>query len=217
MIKVAVLGAIKNGKSFIDKKYFDHLETLQTTCTEIYPTPPDEAAMQNDCLVVCGGGDIHPILYTEIVKCDSIYDIDFDNYENKMIKEFVKLKKPILGICRGMQAINVALGGTLIQDIPKTLGLCHATCSEKECLHEIKISKNSNLSKVLGLRAIVNSYHHQCVHKIGENLIVTAASHDGIIEAIEGISLPILGVQWHPERMSGNDLFDYFFSVFFDK
>ncbi len=213
MIKVAVLGEVKNEKPDINKKYFDHLKTSNTECNEIYPSPPEEAVKNNDCLVVCGGGDIHPRLYKDKVRYKGKYDIDFDNYESNMIKEFIKYEKPVLGICRGMQAINVALGGTLIQDIPEMLGLYHQNYGGKECTHEIKISKKSNLSKILGIRAIVNSYHHQSVHKLGKNLIVTAAAHDGVIEAIEGTEFPILGVQWHPERMLGNDLFDYFFSL----
>ena len=110
-----------------------------------------------------------------------------------------------------MQSINTALGGTLIQDIPSMLNLCHSNCGATECMHEIKISARSKLKEALGLRAIVNSYHHQCVHLTGSGLTVAAASHDGVIEAIEGTELPLLGTQWHPERMAGNAVFDHFF------
>ena len=142
------------------------------------------------------------------------FNAELDKYELELINAFIMRKKPVLGICKGMQSINIALGGTLIQDIPSMLNLYHSNCGPTECMHEIKISPNSKLKEALGLRAVVNSYHHQCVHLTGDGLTVAAASHDGVIEAIEGIELPVLGTQWHPERMAGNAVFDHFFSTY---
>ena len=212
MKKVAVFGVIKNGKSDISGNYFEHISKSGVKGYSIFPKDPETAALEYDALVVCGGGDIHPKYYgQEPFDENFCYDSLLDEYENRIIKAFISKSKPILGICRGMQAINVALGGSLIQDIDTMLGLCHKSTGE-ELRHEIKISKNSGLSSVFGIRAIVNSDHHQSVHRLGKGLRIAASAHDGVTEAIEGVSLPILGVQWHPERMYGNALFDYFFS-----
>ena len=215
MIKTAIFGLIREGKPNIDLNYFEHIRQSGSEAVAIYPENPEQAAQKYDCLVVCGDNDIHPGIYGQKpFYCDGTYDINFDMYENRLIKLFVKYKKPILGIGRGMQSINVALGGTLIQDIPEVLNLYHKENNNPEYSHEIKISKESELSKVMGIRAIVGSKHHQCVHLLGQGLKVIAASHDGIIEAFEGYELPIIGIQWHPEKMSGNDIFDYFYSKY---
>lgn len=215
MTKAAVIGMVKDGKSNISKKYYEHIQRSGIIPITAYPKNAQKLADECNYLVVCGGGDIHPKFYMqEQMYKDHHYDTEFDKYELEMINIFLSHSKPILGICRGMQSINVALGGTLIQDIPSQLGLYHQTTDNNICMHEIKISKNSHLYNSFGMRAIVNSYHHQCVHKLSDNLIVAAASHDGVIEAIEGIELPILGVQWHPERMAGNTVFDHFFNTY---
>jgi len=213
MIKAAVFGAIKDEKPNINERYFEHIKRCGVIPVTAYPKSPYETSKECDCLIVCGGGDMNPKFYGQKPFDENqTYDSVFDEYEIAMIKEFISQKKAILGICRGMQTINVVLGGSLIQDIPSMLGLCHKGDGSSVCMHEIKISKSSKLSNTLGIRAVVNSYHHQSVHKLGEELFVAAASHDGIIEAIEGMNSPILGIQWHPERMSGNDVFDHFFT-----
>lgn len=191
----------------VNKMYIDHIEQCGGVAVTEFKQPEKEC----DCLVICGGGDMHPRFYGQNPILDNmIFNVGYDEYELSVIGRFIKAGKPILGICRGMQSINVAMGGTLIQDIPSQLGLCHYDCGNGICMHEIKISRKSDLSKSMGIRSIVNSFHHQCVHMLGGDLVISAASHDGIIEAVESNSLPILGVQWHPERMSGNTLFEYF-------
>lgn len=211
MKKAAVFGVIKDGKNDISINYFNHLSQSGINGYCIYPQNPQSAAKEYDCLVICGGGDIHPKYYGEKpYLSEQIYNNVIDEYEIKIITAFINEQKPILGICRGMQSINVALGGTLIQDIPGILKLCHQSIDERECYHEIKISKNSKLSNALGLRSIVNSDHHQCIDLLGSHLIKIASAHDGVTEAIESTRLPILGIQWHPERMNGNDVFEYF-------
>ncbi len=215
MAKAAVFGVVTNGVSNINERYFEHIRQSGINTCVPYPQDVYSAASQCDCLVVCGGGDMDPQLYGQKPwKQDLSFNTQLDRYELNLIRAFISAGKPILGICKGMQSINIALGGTLFQDIPSMLGLCHSGSAEKECTHEIKISSKSNLCGAIGIRAVVNSYHHQCVHTLGESLTVAAASHDGVIEAIESSSLPILGVQWHPERMCGNKVFDHFFSTY---
>ncbi len=215
MPKTALCGSVINGKQSINKQYYDHITQCGADIIDTYPFSPIKAVKECDCLIVCGGGDMHPKFYNqEPIVSSTVYDIYFDEYELSLIGEFVKAGKPILGICRGMQSINVAMGGTLIQDIPYQLGLSHSDCGNRVCMHEIKIAKNSRLVKSMGIRAIVNSHHHQCVHILGSGMYVAAASHDGVVEAIESENLPILCVQWHPERMSGNTVFEHFFETY---
>lgn len=215
MAKAAVFGVVENGVSNINKRYFEHIHQSGVDTFVPYPENADKTARDCDCLVVCGGGDMNPAFYGQKPWKDNLkFNTDLDKYELELIEAFIKRKKPVLGICKGMQSINTALGGTLIQDIPSMLNLCHSNCGATECMHEIKISARSKLKEALGLRAIVNSYHHQCVHLTGSGLTVAAASHDGVIEAIEGTELPLLGTQWHPERMAGNAVFDHFFGTY---
>lgn len=215
MKKAAVFGCIKDDMPNIDKRYFEHIRQSGIEPRAVYPDLPEDAAEKYDCLAVCGGGDIHPNYYGEQpLKEHYTYDRRFDEYELATIRAFFKKKKPILGICRGMQSVNVALGGSLFQSVQSQLGLCHKGSDKAVCNHEIKISKNSDISKKMGLRAIVNSYHHQSINKPGDGLYVIAAAHDGVIEAFESDTLPVLGIQWHPERMNGNDVFDYFFEKY---
>lgn len=216
MIRAALFGAVENGISNIAPRYFEHISRCGVKAEAIYPMPPHVAAQVYDCLTVCGGGDTDPTLYGQSPwKADTVYKTELDRYELILIKEFIKLEKPILGICKGMQSINIATGGNLIQDIPSMLSLCHSADCTRECNHEIKISPQSRLFAAMGRRAIVNSFHHQCIGRLGKGLSVTATAHDGVTEAIEGTQLPLLGVQWHPERMSGNAIFELFFKVFF--
>lgn len=183
-------------------------------------------AQRFDGLLLSGGGDLHPSLYGQLVT-DHRLSIDSvrDTEEAALFHAFCTQKKPILGICRGIQAINVFLGGTLHQHIDGHDTVCHA------------IACNESLRVLLRANPLVNSYHHQAVAQLGEGLEVVAnvpndgapiqstletlvlppsplcasdgnpdtanprASVQPIIEAIQHTTLPILGVQWHPERM----------------
>lgn len=217
MLKCALCGDVKDSGD-VNINYYRHLYESGITSELIGINSWRNNIDSYDCLVVCGGGDIHPEFYGQTPSGnDGVYDVEYDRFELSVIGDFIKSGKPILGICRGMQSINVAMGGTLIQDIPSQLGLNHNSYGNTVCQHEIKISRNSRISSSLGIRFIVNSYHRQCVHILGSDLYVAAASHDGVIEAIESNTLPVLGVQWHPERMSGNTLFEHFYDTYLKK
>ncbi|MEG0277280.1 MAG: gamma-glutamyl-gamma-aminobutyrate hydrolase family protein [Coprobacillus sp.] len=168
-----------------------------------------------DGLIIIGGVDIQPQMYNEE---DLGYVQDFselrDKYEKELIDNCIKRSIPILGICRGMQMINVALGGTLYQDNQLYTNHPPQTLARNIASHQINIEKGSFLYTIFGEKTKVNSFHHQSVKDIGKQLKISAMSDDGVIEAFEHISLPIYGVQWHPESMHENNqsmqIFDQF-------
>lgn len=161
-----------------------------------------------DGLILCGGNDISPSFYNEENTFSQGIDYDRDLYEFQLLNQFVQLKRPVLGICRGMQIINVFFGGTLHQHIEN-----HKSADGTDIYHGISI-ENGFLSDLYGKSATVNSCHHQAVNKLGNTLLVTAIAPDNTIEGIMHKTLPIIGVQWHPERMdSGKVLFDYFIKL----
>lgn len=122
-------------------------------------------------------------------------------FEVEIIKAALAHGVPFLGICNGMQAMNIAYGGTLWQDLPSQKGVEHLVKNATEPCHPVTIEKDSRLASVLGgVRWEVNSSHHQAVREPGAGLTVTAHAPDGTIEAIEDRAKPFaLGVQWHPE------------------
>lgn len=159
-----------------------------------------------DGLLVTGGFDIHPLLYGE-EPFDTLefIDPDRDNHEIELVTISHDLKKPIFGICRGIQLINVAFGGTLYQDVSQSPGsyIKHMQKSKREVAgHTVEIAKDSKLYEVFGEFVVANSFHHQSVKEVATGFIVNALSKDGIIEGIEKVDASfVLAVQWHPEHM----------------
>lgn len=159
-----------------------------------------------DGLVLTGGMDIDPAAYGEKPHPTvSRISHERDEFEFKLTQSALNRKLPILAICRGLQVLNVVLGGSLIQDIPEMIGneIIHNDPNRPryEIAHDVLIQENSKLRSILGgNRLPVNSFHHQCVKEPGKDLIPIAWSDDGVIEAIE---MPdphfVIGVQWHPE------------------
>ena len=160
---------------------------------------PKEVLPLLDGLVLAGGGDPLPQLYGDAFTGESsLPDVARDRFEISLVRKAVAEKIPVLGICRGMQVLNIALGGTLIQDV----GRGH---QQKENpltpTHAIRLEENSRLRTLLQCETLaVNSFHHQSVKALGKGLRVAATAADGIIEAIEGNH--ILGVQWHIEWLN---------------
>lgn len=159
-----------------------------------------------DGILLSGGIDVSPIIYNEEPhrKLGEISQ-ELDTFNMLMIKIALELNKPILGICRGIQMLNVALGGTLYQDIEYIDGSYIKHCQQAapyEGTHAIKIIPGNDLSNILGEKAYVNSYHHQSIKKLGDGLRAIAYSKDSVIEAVEKKGdLFVMGVQWHPEVM----------------
>lgn len=162
---------------------------------------PEAAAALYDALLLTGGGDLEPSLFGETALNDTVHpDPIRDGFELPLVRAFLAAGKPIMGICRGEQVINVALGGTLYQDLPAQLGFIH---SDAKLRHFVNTTEGSVLRRLFGERFRVNSTHHQAVRDLGKGLRATAHSPEGIIEAYEHESLPILATQFHPERMTG--------------
>lgn len=159
-----------------------------------------------DGLVLSGGPDIEPELFGEKVYNDTVHcDTPRTTYEYKLLEAFLAAGKPIFGICRGEQLISVYLGGDMYQDLARQKGIYHLSA---ELRHEVVAEKGSFIDKLFGQEFSVNSTHHQAVRKLGKGLKAAAFSKaDGIIEAYEHESLPIIATQWHPERLT-NELLD---------
>ena len=179
------------------------------------PTVIKELAGKISGMILGGGDDIDPATYGEVALGPDLTYPQRDRFETAMVHEMLRERKPVLGICRGCQMLNVTLGGTLYQNIYRQLDpnrlLDHETGT-----HWVKISPQSRLFKVLGQQQLVNSRHHQAVKRLGRHLRVVARAGDGIVEGIENQDALIQGVQWHPENLwrtdsAQNRLFRNFF------
>ncbi|MDO4292660.1 MAG: gamma-glutamyl-gamma-aminobutyrate hydrolase family protein [Eubacteriales bacterium] len=170
-------------------------------------TQPDEAAGW-DALLLPGGGDLDPALlpddpslssYTQRAH-PSCTDIDpgLDRKQLALLALFAREKKPVLGICKGMQLINIHFGGGLCQDLPQAAR--HRRLKSDQ-LHSSCALPGSVLARLYGERFFVNSAHHQGITFTGPDISVLQHSDDGVPEAILHKSLPVLGLQWHPERL----------------
>lgn len=157
-----------------------------------------------DGLLLSGGDDIDPIRYGQENRGSEGILPDRDEAELALIAAYLSAGKPILGICRGEQVMNVALGGTLIQDLSPELRLFHSQdpVTEADRVHPIRAQEGAILHRLYGGVFPVNSTHHQVVDQLGRDLRVTARSEAGLVEALEHRSLPVLCVQFHPERMA---------------
>ena len=160
-----------------------------------------------DGILFTGGGDVHPALYgSQTHPKVANVDEDRDRVEIELFREAVSKRLPILGICRGLQVINIALGGTLYEDLldqrPNTSTHDFFNGYPRDYLaHSVQVNPDSQLSRILGATALeVNSLHHQGIRELANGLDATAHAPDGVVEAIElkGYSF-CLAVQWHPE------------------
>ncbi len=156
-----------------------------------------------DGLILCGGGDVHPRYYGEGVNGAAGIDEERDKTEFALIEAFLGAGKPIFGICRGCQVLNVYFGGSLHQHIADAA--LHSSFSDYDLTHPVTAAKGSVIEALYGEAFTVNSYHHQAVKRPGKGLRGTAFCGD-VIEAVEHESLPVFGVQWHPERMIGEGI-----------
>jgi putative glutamine amidotransferase len=162
-----------------------------------------------DGLLLSGGGDVSPSFYGESAT-DLLWHVDEnrDRAELALARWALAQPLPLLAICRGIQVLNAASGGTLYQDVGTQVpdALMHPTLGSRPMAtiaHTVAVSPGSRLAAIVGARELgVNSAHHQAVKQVGEGLVVTARAPDGVIEGLECPSHPFcIGVQWHPEAM----------------
>ncbi len=162
-----------------------------------------------DALLLTGGGDVHPKFYSRDEDASLAREVKIgrDLFEFDIIREAMERGMPVMGICRGLQVFNVAMGGSLIPDIETAGRASHRKGEEGERTHGVKVVKGSLLHGITGaMEGTVNTSHHQAADAVGRGLRVSARSDDGIIEALEWeepAGRPfLLLVQWHPERMN---------------
>ncbi len=151
-----------------------------------------------DGLILCGGNDIDPSCYGEEINGAKNINYERDKADFKLTAAFAEAKKPILGVCRGSQLLNVFFGGSLYQHIENAA--MHISYNDVYSVHGVTAVEDTLIYDLYGSDFSVNSSHHQAVKRLGEGLVVNARSGD-IVEAFTHKSLPIIGVQWHPERM----------------
>jgi putative glutamine amidotransferase len=183
----------------------------------VLPPTGDEGAAEAvihslDGLLLSGGSDLDPGYYGEKPVPELGVTLpERDAFEMALVRLALRRGIPVFGICRGMQVLNVALGGTLYQDLPsqwKWDVLKHRQDTPKwQPTHEVRVRDGSYIAEVMGREVVkVNSYHHQGIRVLAEGLVATGRSSDGVIEAVEAGDLSerwLLGVQWHAEAMRG--------------
>ena len=188
--------------------YIRAIEEFGGIPVTLYPGISKDAYIDIDGLLLTGGGDIHPDNFNEEWHpALKFVNKDRDELEIPLCQEAIEDNLPVFGICRGIQVMSVAMGGSLYQDIPTEYpqeAVTHTAKNNEDARHEIEV-KESRLSEIIGKEIDeVNSAHHQAVKDKSDGFVVTAHStEDGIIEAMENPSKKfVLGVQYHPERMT---------------
>lgn len=244
MKKILVTTARKNflsgehPKSLTRAQYFDKIiQHGGFPIAIVYGKSLDRTYMEEmiamcDGLLLTGGGDINPSRYhaklssaTGHFTSDVPMEIDDlrDEVEIELLNRFLVDKKPVLGICRGMQLLNVVLGGTLQQDLSASTGDAKSHFhpgGEKaldKYLHEVTFAHNRIFADLEGQKFSVNSFHHQALELVSPKLNVVASAPDGIIEAVElsDSTQFVFGVQWHPEQLS-DELSERIFGEFLE-
>ena len=210
-----------NGSALRVRSTYPHSVELAGGAPVMIPLKIDRPALRAiydrlDGVMISGGGDVDPARYgaeTSVFTVD--VDPDRDEIEAQLIAWAVEDDKPLLGICRGHQMLNVALGGTLIQDVREEMpgSLRHDGPTDDwflRLVHDVEVAPGSKLHQALGIngdRLKVNSMHHQSVGQAAPSLCVVARAGDGIIEGLEHPDRRFLvGVQWHPEALSDREL-----------
>jgi len=196
--------------------YIDAVNTLGGIAFPMHEPP---VCTDYDGLILCGGADLDPAHYGEEPNGSRDYNYTHDAAEIALTRAFIAAKKPILGICRGCQLLNVVFGGTLIQHIKEADA--HAATEDPYPVHSVHASEKAFLRECYGADFVVNSAHHQAVGRLGEGLEVILTAENGtMVEGFRHTTLPILALQFHPEKMclkearsdtvDGSAVFKYF-------
>lgn len=176
----------------------------------------EEAALAGR-LLLPGGGDITPAFFGQHNCGSNNIDTELDIIQLQALGFFMEQKKPVLGICKGLQLINVHLGGTITQHIDSADRHKWIGQDQQHYVYHSALDRTDFFYQLYGTSKLVNSAHHQAVDRLGSGLTTVCRSGDNIIEGIMHTSLPVIAVQWHPERMmddGGEQLFRYFLAAY---
>lgn len=209
-----VICGLEDNKQFVSDAYIQAIKTVGGLPI-VLPLVKSKTAIQEyvslcDGFLFCGGGDITPLLFgQELASGIGKTDITLDIFQIRLMKAILEKEKPVLAICRGMQVLNVACGGTIYQDLNlvafDTINHMQTSISRKDISHKVLFEPKTKVCQLLGSFAYTNSFHHQAIERLGNGLIASGTTGDNIIEAIEMPSHPfVVGVQWHPESMLKN-------------
>lgn len=202
---VAVFGRPRDTRG-----YENALRTLGVPC--LVTLDPQEAGRATH-LLLPGGGDIAPIFFGQTNRGSRNIDTELDILQFQALSLFMAQKKPVLGICKGLQLINVHLGGTLRQHIGTAAIHAWQNGDRRHRVYHCGLNRNDFFYQLYGASVSVNSAHHQAVEKPGDGLIPVCRAADSVIEGVMHRSLPVIAVQWHPERImdeGGSLLLHYF-------
>lgn len=201
-------------KQFVNTRYINRITERGLNTIQLTLSNPNIEDILNlcDAFIITGGTDLDPKTYGEENQGLSLHiDQRLDEIDRQMIEHAVNHQKPLLGICRGHQSLNVFLGGTLHQDLD-VLNQSHNRIKENHIIH-----MTSNPSFALESQISVNSYHHQAINKLAPSLKAIGTHEDGTIEMVIHENLPIFAVQWHPEITPDSPIsklvFDHFVST----
>lgn len=211
-------------RAFVFTTYTEALRKAGALTVIIPPQPENasELVQQLDGLLLAGGDDCDPAAYGEArhPTVDPVMDPRRQTNDSALARAAREHGIPTLGICLGMQMMNVAGGGTLLQDIASQMetDIDHASPPSDRKRHDIIIEKGTKLAGIIGERELnVNSSHHQAIRKVGSGLRITALAPDGVIEGLEDAALPFyVGVQWHPEDMTDEGSASSLFGAFLE-
>jgi putative glutamine amidotransferase len=185
-------------------------------------TPLAPPSQPFDALVLGGGIDVDPARYGKDTLANGTVEVDAerDAIDFALLDEARRAGTPVLGICRGMQVVNVALGGTLVQDLPseRPSDVVHQRTRDEKTRrdHHVTIAPGTRLAQIAGAAQIaVNSRHHQAIERLAPGLAVSGTAPDGVPEAVESAGGPwLLAVQWHPENLAGDPVSERIFVDF---
>ncbi|WP_191242415.1 gamma-glutamyl-gamma-aminobutyrate hydrolase family protein [Amycolatopsis deserti] len=182
-----------------------------------YDTGATDVCQWLSGVVITGGQDVHPACWGREVSVvrevdprtdPMVHDAARDTYELALVRAALEQGIPVLGVCRGLQVLNVALGGTLVPDLaPGSVRHLSAEAAPTDGTadHVVTFEPGSLAAGLFGEQVMTNSWHHQAVDRCGTGLVVTGRTGDGVIESVELPGAPVLGVQWHPEWMKSTD------------
>lgn len=212
LIGITTCGRVKDGRFQLPAEYVDAVRRAGGVPVLLAPGEPEVEALLDrlDGIVLSGGGDIDPRRYggDEGAPIERV-DAERDEFELAVARRAAQRGLPTLGICRGCQVLNVALGGTLIEHLPDAVGeeLAHRGPPGEGARHAIEVEPSSRLAAVLGdTRSEPVSWHHQAPGSLAPGLEAVARAADGTIEALEVAGKPaLLAVQWHPELTAAED------------